>query len=160
MTTLSSIDREKHWSGHPLCRRYLAATFDTVTLQLPDGRGAREIQVQWGIGYVDDRESEVLGVWFRSNSAATSTQITYESDPLDVWVAPAFKQPIWRMVFSELRDRGVERIRFAICGDMRSVREDLRAKFPGAIAVPSFSRLIDRSVAPVATRHRGAEKDR
>ncbi|WP_425259069.1 transposase [Rubrivivax sp. RP6-9] len=89
-------------------------------------------EVHWVVGNLSRDESEVLGVWARTASA----------------------RPDWRPALVELQNRGVERIRFALHSDLAGFREDLRARFPGATALPSFAQLLDRSVAQVAARHR------
>lgn len=77
-----------------------------------------------------------------------------ESETLAVWMTDESERPDWQAVLLELKDRGVERIRFAFSGDLLNFREDLRARFPGATALPSLAQLLDRSVSQVAARHR------
>lgn len=116
----------------PLCRSYFAVHFDNVPL-LPSARGAQASgELHWMFGSAPDEESEVFGAWVKAESRGTD----------------------WRAVLDTLKNRGVERIRFAISGDLTNFREDLRARFPGALALPSFARLLDRSVSLVAARHR------
>jgi len=77
-----------------------------------------------------------------------------ESETLGVWATPESARPDWKAALVELRDRGVERIRFALNSDLAGFREDLRARFAGATALPSFAQLLDRSASQVAARHR------
>jgi putative transposase len=83
-----------------------------------------------------------------------------EAETLAVWVTDESERPDWKEVLLDLKDRGVERIRFALSGDLMNFREDLRARFPGATALPSFAQLLDRSVSQVAARHRAPVAER
>lgn len=105
---------------------------DSVPLVLSRSEARAGGEVHWMVGNLSQAESETLAVW----------------------VTDEFERPGWKAVLLELRDRGVERIRFALSGDLTNFREDLRARFPGATALPSFAQLLDRSVSQVAARHR------
>lgn len=105
---------------------------DSVPLVLSRSGARAGGEVHWMVGNLRQAEAETLAVW-----------VTDESEWLD-----------WKEVLLDLKDRGVERIRFALSGDLTNFREDLRARFPGATALPSFAQLLDRSVSQVATRHR------
>lgn len=83
-----------------------------------------------------------------------------EPEALAVWVTDESERPDWMAVLLELKARGVERIRFALSGDLMDFREALRARFPGATALPSFAELLDRSVSLVAARHRAPVAER
>ncbi|WP_425260347.1 transposase [Rubrivivax sp. RP6-9] len=119
------------WGKHLLCRRYVAVYFTQVTVSKRD-EAERRTNYCWAFGVLSDGQSESLGAW--------------SQDPLGAIN--------WGSALVELKNRGVERIRFAISGDLTNFREDLRARFPGALALPSFARLLDRSVSLVAARHR------
>lgn len=95
-------------------------------------------EVHWVVGNLSRDESEVLGVWARTEPA----------------------RPDWKAALVELQHRGVERIRLALHSDLAGFREDLRARFPGATALPSFAQLLDRSVSQVAARHRSPVAER
>lgn len=95
-------------------------------------------EVHWMVGNLSRNESETLGVWARTESAS----------------------PDWKDALVELRDRGVERIRFALNSDLAGFRENLRARFLGATPLPSFAQLLDRSVSQVAARHRSPVAER
>ncbi len=105
---------------------------DSVPLVLSRSGARAGGEVHWMVGNLRQAEAETLAVW-----------VTDESEWLD-----------WKEVLLDLKDRGVERIRFALSGDLTNFREDLRARFPGATALPSFAQLLDRSVSQVAARHR------
>ncbi len=95
-------------------------------------------EVHWMVGNLRRDETEILGVW------ATTEAV----------------RPDWEAALVELRDRGVERVRFAINSDLAGFREELRARFPGATALPSFAQLLGRSVSQVAARHRSPVAER
>lgn len=105
---------------------------DSVPLVLSRSGARAGGEVHWMVGNLRQAEAETLAVW-----------VTDESE-----------RPDWKEVLLDLKDRGVERIRFALSGDLTNFREDLRARFPGATALPSFAQLLDRSVSQVAARHR------
>lgn len=121
------------WSGQLLCRRYFAVYFN----QVPEARIAkaeRPAVQHWAFGLLNNGESEVLGTWPQG-----------ASDPAR-----------WHGHFDDLKQRGVERVAFALSGDLMGFREGLRARFHGALGLPSFVQLIDRSVAAVASRHQAS----
>lgn len=127
----SATGRPGLWSAYLLCRRYVAVYFSRVSLS----RGSdveREPVQHWALGVLSDGQSEALGAWPQDRSGAMN----------------------WPRVFDDLKVRGVERIQFALSGDLAGFREDLRAAFPGATALPSIAQLLDRSVSQLAARHR------
>jgi putative transposase len=127
----SATARPELWSAYLLCRRYVAVYFSQVSLA--GGSDVEREPVQhWAFGVLSDGQSEALGAWPQDRSGAMN----------------------WLRVFDDLKDRGVERIRFALSGDLASFREELHAAFPRATALPSFAQLLDRSVSQVASRHR------
>jgi len=127
----SATARPELWSAHLLCRHYVAVHFSQVSLARGNDVEREPVQ-HWAFGVLSDGQSEELGAWPQDRSGAMN----------------------WLRVFGDLKVRGVERIRFALSGDLASFREDLRAAFPGATALPSFAQLLDRSVSQVAARHR------
>ncbi|MBE0546692.1 MAG: transposase [Rubrivivax sp.] len=130
--------KEDAWKCLPLCRSYFSAHVDCVPILLSERGAQTGGAVHWMVGNLRQGKFETLGVW-----------VTAESG-----------QPDWRAVFGNLKDRGVERIRLAISSDLLNFREDLRARFPGAMALPSFAQLLDRSVSQVASRHRAPVGER
>lgn len=124
------------WTGRLLCRRYLAVYFNVV----PDARvvkAERPAVQHWAFGLLTDGESEALGTWLQGALAPVR----------------------WPEHFDDLKERGVERVTFSLSGDLMGFREGLRARFPGALGLPSFVQLIDRSVAAVASRHQAPVDD-
>lgn len=119
------------WSGNLLCRRYVAVYFNQVPIAATVEAELRPVQ-HWAVGVHRGGESEALGTWPHGPYGAMN----------------------WRRALGELKDRGVERVRFAFTRDLAGFREDLRAMFPSATALPSFADLIDHSVSQVEARHR------
>jgi putative transposase len=124
-------------SGYLLCRRYVTVHFHQVSIAWKEDAERGPVQ-HWAFGVLSDGQSEALGTWPQDRSGAMS----------------------WRRACDDLKDRGVERIRFALSGELTNFREDLRARFPGATALPSFAHLLDRSVSQVAARHRAPVSER
>jgi|WetSurMetagenome_2_1015567.scaffolds.fasta_scaffold20788_3 putative transposase len=148
----TEIKHERTRSGLPLCRGYMAVIFETVAVMVQRSSGSMNMGVHWAIGHTHDHESEVLGVWNRPN--ADLPELIGKSNTLGVLATPMPDQGAWRAAFDDLRDRGLERIRVALSTDLVNVREDLRGRFPGATALPSFAQLLERSTSRVAARHR------
>ncbi|MBZ8139700.1 hypothetical protein CLD22_07270 [Rubrivivax gelatinosus] len=119
-----------------LCRSYFAVYVHCVPVRyLPHG-GDRRGVVHWWIGSRRDG-SETLGVWLAGEAG----------------------QQTCRQILADIRRRGLERIRFAVTDDPTAIGEDLRTQFPGTAALPSFARLLDRSVRQVQPRDRAPVKD-
>lgn len=125
------------WNSFLLCRRYISVYFNHVPIAAPT-QAERPPVLHWALGVLRDGESEALGGWPQDPQGAMS----------------------WHQIFGEVKDRGVERIRFALHSDLAGFREDLRARFPGATALPSFAQLLDRSASQVAARHRSPVAER
>ena len=123
---------EGMWQCLPLCRSYLSMHAASVRVVEPQSGTRSGGEVYWLVGIGRQAEFETLAVWVTEESGV----------------------PGWRATLLELKSRGVERIRFALSEDLLSFREDLRAAFPGAMALPSFAQLLDRSVSQVTARHR------
>lgn len=118
-------------AGLALCRSYLAVYVHCVPVRfLPHGGDSRGA-VHWWIGSRRDG-SETLGVW----------------------LAPSSGRQACRQILADISHRGLERIRFAVTDDPTAFGEDLQTKFPGASPLPSFTRLLDRSVRQVQPRDR------
>lgn len=123
-------------AGLALCRSYVAAYVHCVPVRfLPHG-GDRRSVVHWWIANRRDG-SETLGVWLAAESG----------------------HPTCRHVLADVRRRGLERIRFAVTDDLTAFGEDLQTQFPGASPLPSFARLLDRSVRQVQPRDRAPVKN-
>jgi transposase-like protein len=120
------------WREHLLCRRYAAVHLRSVSFEAFDGRASSEPIIAWAIGFAEDGESEVLGAW----EAGEPSQ--------------------WGLALDDLVLRGVERIGLAVEEAGAQLQEELHARFPGAIAVPSFGDLLTRSILMTPARHREA----
>lgn len=62
----------------------------------------------------------------------------------------------WQAAFEDLQSRGVETIRFVVCGDSVAVQDACRPAYPDATVLPSPALAVERSLAQVAPRHREA----
>jgi transposase-like protein len=122
-----SADR---WRKHLLCRRYGAVHLSSVSFPTPEGGASSEPIVAWAIGFAEDYESEVLGAWAAGASSP------------------------WGSALDDLALRGVERIELAVVEPGAHLPEELQARFPRAVAVPSFGELLTRSISMVPARHR------
>lgn len=107
---------------------------DCVPVVLLQSEGRAGGEVHWMLGQHRQADTETLAVW-----------VTAESE-----------RPDWKAVLVELKERGVERVAFALSGDLMGFREGLRARFPAALGLPSFAQLIDRSVLAAASRHQAS----
>lgn len=153
-----TVDNKRSWAAPPLCRRYLAASLETITARVLDGPRLRDTPIQWAIGHLDDHESEVLGVW-AGPDAAVARRGLRATTPSSAPAALMPGGPTWRTVFAELRARGVEQMRFVIGGDVPGLRRDLQTLFPAATALASPARLVERAVSQVTVRHRAAVEE-
>lgn len=118
-----------------LCRRYVAVFFHG-TERPAKGGGSWPPVLSWAIGAIGNGEAAVIGVW--AEGAADET--------------------VWSRAFTDLKARGLERIRFAVTDDPTAFGEDLRTQFPGTSPLPSFARLLNRSVRQVQPRDRAPVK--
>ncbi len=141
---------EWRWAGQPLCRRYVVARFNTLSVQASIGNDTQNLAVRWASGYLRDLESELIGVWTCNKPAIGLAGMVAAGDP--PWTVPASQT--WCDALVDLRRRGVERVQFVIGDDLLRFREELRAALPGATALPSFAELLERSWSQAAARHR------
>lgn len=141
---------EWRWAGRPLCRRYVVARFNTLSVQVSVRSDPQNLAVRWASGYLRDLESEIMGVWACTMPAIVPVGVVAAGDP--PWTDPASQT--WCDALVDLRRRGVERVQFVIGDELLSFREELRVALPGATALPSFAELLERSLSQAAARHR------
>jgi hypothetical protein len=63
-----SIDgsNQASWLSKPLCRRYIASTFEVASFKCGAAAALRKRQVEWAFGWLPDGECEGLGAWLRT----------------------------------------------------------------------------------------------
>jgi transposase-like protein len=131
--------RTRAWSApwqELLCRRYVAVFFCGAEPPGKDG-SPWPPALSWAVGALGNGEVAVIGVRAEGASGVT----------------------VWSRAFADLKARGLERIRFAVANDLTAFGEDLQTQFPGASPLPSFARLLDRSVRQVQPRDRAPVKE-
>ena len=90
MTTCTSA-RIEAWQAKLLCRRYLTARFDSVSIRATDVEGIPgNFTVVWGLGCLSDGALELLGAWPVSTADPDS----------------------WMRVANDLSARGLERVTY------------------------------------------------
>jgi transposase-like protein len=120
------------WREHLLCRRYAVVHLSSFSRPVINGGTSSEPNVAWAIGLAEDRQSEVLGAWKARESGS------------------------WGLVIDDLTLRGVQRIGLAVVEAGEHLREELHSRFPGAVVLPSFGELLNRSILMLPSRHREA----
>jgi transposase-like protein len=123
-------------AGSTLCRSYVAAYVHCVPVHHLLYGGDRRGAVHWWIGSRRDG-SEILGIW----------------------LAPESERQSCRLILADIWHRGLERIRFAVTDDPTAFGEDLQTQFPGTSPLPSFARLVDRSLRQVQPHDRAPVKN-
>lgn len=120
------------WREHLLCRRYAAVHLSSVGVEALDGGTSSESIVVWAVGLTEGYQSEVLGAWMADASSR------------------------WGPVLDDLVLRGVERIGLAVVKAGAHLHESLHSRFPGAVVLPSFGELLNRSLQLIPSRHQEA----
>ena len=59
------------WLSKPLCRRYIASTFEVAGFKCGAAGAVRKRQVEWAFGWLPDGECEGLGAWLRTEPEPT-----------------------------------------------------------------------------------------
>jgi hypothetical protein len=118
----------------PLCAGYFGVMLDRLDLHQHGDDGQTMCRVHWAIGLLADGELERLGAWLSPCDDAGSEQ----------------------RAFAELRDRGVETIRFVIGHDRAVTRVDASAAYPRSRMLASFEALLRECLLQVAPSHRRA----
>ncbi len=122
------------WQARPLCCRYLSAHFDLLPMQVQEAGAAHCREAYWALGFLADGQCEILGSW----------------------LAPSSREMPWQEVFEDLKDRGVEKVRFIVVGGTAEVHRGMRASCPRASALPSVGRLLAQSLAQMTPRFRAS----
>lgn len=146
-------------SGPPLCRRYVVARFDQVSVRVSVDGATQNAAVQWAIGYLRCLEGEVIGAWVYTRLDVPPDQATGGPGTVEDHPEAEKSQQAWCHVFDDMKHRGAERVRFAVGDDISTFREWLRTRFPGATALPSFADLFEHSLSRVAARHRARVRE-
>jgi transposase-like protein len=121
----------------PLCESYFGVVLDRLEVRVLGLEGTLVQSVQWALGLLPDGELEVLGAW---QAVCDDTRRG-------------------KKLFADLKDRGVETVRFVIGSDTTMTRVDALAAFPRVKLLPSFEGLLRESLAQVAPSHRRALGD-
>lgn len=128
MINVNTIAQQIEWQTQPLCCRYVLVLFEVLSVQVQEEGLVRDQAAHWALGALGNGQHEVLGVWPERASGAMD----------------------WQEVFDDLKNRGVERIRFVVTTEPK----DPRAAYPGAAGLPSFGQLLRLGLARVAPRDR------
>ena len=113
--------------GQPLCCRYFLVIVETLSVNVQEEGGAASDQtLRWSFGMLASGEHEVLGAW---------------SVPLSI-------RSGWQQVFDDLKDRGVEKIRFVSGSESAELHALLNAAYPGATVVPAVRPLQTLDALP------------
>jgi putative transposase len=118
----------------PLCANYFSVMLDSLQVQVQCEEGLVMHSVEWALGMLHDGEVEVLGAW----------------------PASCDDTGLGRKVFADLKDRGVEAIRFVIGSDPTLSRVDALAAFPRVRVLPSFEGLLRETLLQVSPAHKRA----
>lgn len=116
---------------HLLCRHYAAVYLNQFEAS-DEGGGESRLDYCWVLGVLNDGQPEAIGLWAHD--------------------AAARKSP--GHVLQNIKSRGVERVRFVIGSGAPTFGQDVRASFPGAIALPSYAQELERSLARLAPNDR------
>jgi len=114
------------WQPMALCRQYFNAQIEEHCVQVLAADGtSRERSVSCATGMVANRDWEVLGAWPGAS------------------VGPAF----WREVWTDLEDRGVDKISLLCAADL-----DACTLCPGTTVLPPFWRVLGKGyVSPTSS---------
>jgi len=115
----------------PLCRSYVCAVFDVLSLRIQGEAGPRPVPLLWAIGILSDHLPHYLGAW-------------HMRGPEDSWPAVA----------DDLRDRGIERLRIVFAPDPVETQAALAAHYRGVTVVPAAASIDDSLIDPALSGHR------
>lgn len=118
----------------PLCARYLGVMLARRDVGVRGDDVSAAHSVHWAVGLLADGELEVVGAWLSPCDDARPVQ----------------------QLFADLKDRGVEAIRFVLSPDPTMTRVDALAAYPRVKVLPSFEALLRESLLQVAPSHRRA----
>lgn len=112
-----------------LCRKYLVAHFETLSIHVqPDGP-ERDYALQWAFGVLANGRSDVLGVWLNRRSGGEC----------------------WKAVFDDLKIRGAESIRFVASREQAGLHSAVNAAYPEATVLLFKGQLLHQTPAPLIT---------
>lgn len=117
----------------PLCASYFSLMLDSLDVRVLGEDGPEVHRVQWAVGVLADGEVEMLGAWSSPCGGGGAGQL-----------------------FANLKDRGVEAVRFFISADPAATRVDALAAYPRTKVLPSFEALLRQSLRQVGPTHRRA----
>jgi putative transposase len=117
----------------PLCAAYFCVMIDRLETSIQCDEGPAMHSVHWAVGLLADGELETLGAR----------------------VSPCEDMSAGRRLFADLKERGVEAIRFVVSPDALVSRVDTLLAFPRATVLPSFETLLRECLREVAPSHRG-----
>jgi transposase-like protein len=112
-----------------LCRKYLVAHFETLSIHVQPGGPERDYALQWALGVLADGRSDVLGVWLNRRSGGEC----------------------WEAVFDDLKIRGAESIRFVASREQAGLHSAVNAAYPEATVLPFKGQLLHQTPAPLGT---------
>jgi len=116
----SDGSNQASWLNKPLCRRYIASTFEVASFKCGAAGAIRKRQVEWAFGWLPDGECEGLGAWLR-----TEPERTYGAALVD-----------------DLKIRGVERL-LTVAG---TAPGEVPAAFCGRTPRASIDRLLAQAL--------------
>jgi len=125
----TNVQRER-WLSRPLCRRYAAVAFGTISKLPVNGRTSENRTIYWAFGSLINGESEILGAWSLGAESAIAT-----------------------MVFGDLHNRGVEFLRCGL-GNLADVEAAFLATFRMAALYPSIEQTFAAAIDAVKPSHR------
>lgn len=116
----------------PLCANYTAVQLEVTFAHVAQLGARTDCALRWGLGIVNDGETEVLGVWPETGPNGWSSKLVAE----------------------DLLARGVQRIGLLIGRAYARLDDALLRAFPGASEASSFHRLAElgQSVASLGDR--------
>jgi transposase-like protein len=124
-------------SRRPLCRHYVLGFFDTAVVRWRDAQAFHDLPIHWAFGWLADGECEPLGVWIEPDAASEG--------PL--------------RLLTDLKARGLERIRHVAGTDTARLREHAAAAFSSAGRGSSAERIVAQ-VSAASRRHVPASLER
>lgn len=111
----------------PLCTSYVCLAFRVSEQGLRAESNLRSSHMCWAVGILSSGEPHYVGSWARSEPAAFC----------------------WSCVGSELRDRGVKRLRLVLSPDPSPMEAAIAPLYPGVTVLPVVGRALDRTALAV-----------
>lgn len=123
---MKSGDVNEIWRAHPLCRAYRIVVLTTAQVRIQAADGLREHRFGWALGFLPNKEAEVLGLW----------------------AYPALGSEVARNLY----ERGVERIALLVDAGWPEAASEVLKAYPRAHRLQSTEHFI-RTVSSTL-RHR------